>query len=126
MAPPSPEIFLNPKFKSSDFKGGLILFQYAQQNSDLHRVLLDSDRIVTKTVIQFAKDALLMDAGPLSNFDILGDLIANHITTSMLTMVQWWLDSDMAYSPEEMSEHLYQLVISPVRNMLLQMSVNKP
>ncbi len=39
------------------------------------------------------------------------EVIANHVATSMLALIRWWLNSEMKYSPEQMATIHCELII---------------
>jgi AcrR family transcriptional regulator len=46
-------------------------------------------------------------------------LVADYMAGSLLTMLKWWLDHDMPYTPEQMNALFYQLVLPGVQATLL-------
>ncbi len=120
MAPPPPELFVDPDFSSAQFTDMSVLFQHVQKHSDLYRVLLDSDRTIIQTVITFAQQNILSKYIAWSELNVPKDMIANHLIAAPLAMVRWWLEAGMPYSPEEMGEYAFRLVVLPTRDMVLQ------
>ena len=47
-------------------------------------------------------------------------IIANHMVSSTFALVRWWLDTDMAESPEVMGEIRSRLITQPVLDIILQ------
>ncbi len=45
------------------------------------------------------------------------ELIAYHTTIGILGMIKWWLDHDMPYSVERMSELFYELIVKPLERL---------
>jgi AcrR family transcriptional regulator len=45
-------------------------------------------------------------------------IVANHITGAWVTLLRWWLDSKMPYTPERMEEIFQQLVMPGVEGAL--------
>lgn len=41
-------------------------------------------------------------------------ILVDYVANSVLTLLRWWLDHDMPYSPEQMDEFFYHLVIPGV------------
>jgi len=50
-----------------------------------------------------------------SDFDIPLPILANFIAGSFLTLLKWWLENKMIYSPEEMDKIFKSLTISGIR-----------
>ena len=56
----------------------------------------------------------------LPNSPVPPDLVANHVVTSMLACIRWWLKNELPYPPEEMGTYATQLIMQPVQQMLLK------
>jgi len=101
-------------------KMGTLLFVYVRANRDLCRVLLDSTN--TMALLRPVQDMGLREAelmfGPSVDCQILVDLAVNHLMTSLVMLIRWWLDHDMAYSPEKMGQVAAELIIRPVIKVL--------
>jgi hypothetical protein len=52
------------------------------------------------------------------NFKVPVPILANFVAGSFLTLLKWWLDNKMIYSPEQMDEMLQRLIIPAVQNCL--------
>jgi hypothetical protein len=46
-------------------------------------------------------------------------ILANHLSTSLLSLLTWWLDNEMPYTPEEMEE-MFQQMVKPGVDMILR------
>ena len=110
----------DPETQPTDLPEGAILFRHVQENSDLYRVLLSSDRTLVQSVKAFAIQEFKTDYGELPYAEIPADIIINHLVSAMIAMLRWWLDNDMIYSPEEMRVFSFRLIIEPARIMILQ------
>jgi AcrR family transcriptional regulator len=122
MAPPSFEYFSDPNVQVIDLPDGAVLFQHVQENSDLYRVLLFSNRGLVQPLKVFVVQEFKANFGALLDTDIPFNIIANHLISAMITLLRWWLENDMCYSPEEMGEYAFQLIIQPVRDLVLNAS----
>jgi AcrR family transcriptional regulator len=120
MAPPPLELFTNPNLQAADLPDGAILFRHVQENSDLYRVLLFSDRTLIQPLKAFAIQEFKATYRSLPETDIPFDIIINHMVSAMITLLRWWLENDMAYSPEVMGEYAFRLIIQPARELLLE------
>ena len=120
MSPPPLEFFINPNVQASDLPGGAYLFRHVQENSDLYRVLLFSDRSFVQPLKAFAIQEFKANFGSVIKTDIPFDIIANHLVSAMITLTRWWLENDMSISPEVMGEYSFRLIIQPVRDMVFQ------
>jgi AcrR family transcriptional regulator len=120
MAPPPLEFFVAPDSQAADLFDRTVLFQHVKKHSDLYRVLLLSDRSLVLPLKAVAIQEFKANYGPLIETDIPFDIIVNHMVSAMITMLRWWLDSDMPYSPVEMGEYASRLIIQPTRDLILQ------
>ena len=120
MGPPSFELFLDPNTQAADLPDSKILFQHVQENSDLYRVLLFSDRGLVQPLKAFAIQEFKASYSALLETDIPFDILVNHMVSAMITLLRWWLENDMCYSPDEMGEYALSLIILPTRDLILQ------
>ena len=121
MSPPSPEVLVDPNFSAAEFTQGVVLFQHVKENSDLYRVLLRSDRTVIESLLEFATKETEADLRRVVKDGVSIEILANHMTWTIMALVRWWLDNDMPYSVEEMGEYSFRLVVKPVREMILEL-----
>jgi AcrR family transcriptional regulator len=120
MTPPPLESFIDPNFKASDLPNSAILFRHAQENSNLYRVLLFSDRTLIQPIKAFAIQEFMANYSQLLETEIPFDIIANHMVSAMIALLRWWLDNDMSVTPEIMGEYSFRLIIKPIHEMILQ------
>lgn len=120
MAPPPLEFFTDPDAQADVLIDGTVLFRHVQEHRDLYRVLLFSDRNIVQPSKEFAIQEFKAIYGSLIDTEIPFDIIANHMVSAMITLLRWWLDSDMSYSPEEMGEYSFRLIIQPTRDLIIQ------
>ena len=97
-------------------KMGAHLFEYVRENRDLCRVLLDSTN--TMALLRPLEEMGLQEAermfGPSKESQMRVDLAVNHLMSSIVMMIRWWLDHDMPYEPEKMGQILADLIIRPI------------
>ncbi len=120
MVPPQPELLTSPNYKETELKNAVVLFKHVQEHSDLYCVLLRSERNIIDSVMTFAIQTFEANIGSSIEADIPIEIIANHIASSTLALVRWWLDTDMCYPPEVMGEYLVRLIAQPTRDLFLQ------
>jgi AcrR family transcriptional regulator len=120
MVPPKPELLSYPDYRVIEIKNAVVLFKHVQEHSDLYCLLLRSERNIIESVKAFATQAIEANIGAFIDPDIPIEIIANHIASSTLALVGWWLDKDMCYSPEVMGEYLVHLVAQPTRELFMQ------
>ncbi|GAB4274440.1 MAG: TetR/AcrR family transcriptional regulator [Candidatus Promineifilaceae bacterium] len=119
---------IRPLLKQSLLAGdkvqGRILFEEAQQNSDLYRMILSGQGgMVLHARLQSRMAGLIgemletMVMGGESPIEI--SLLAHYLTGIILSMVQWWLENDMPHSPDYMAAVMQQLVRPGMERVLL-------
>ena len=94
---------------------GRLIFEYIQEKSDLTRILLKSQgvtrvrkRVVRNVAVIFQKSCMPLAK---SNNQVMVAITANHIATSLLSLIEWWLDNKMTPSPSEMGKVYKSLII---------------
>lgn len=100
----------NPEFISY-----VNIFEHAQQNKNLYRVMLGSQgsSLLTNRVQEYLVSDFVQD---MKNFDVYNQLdlpqeISAHIITGALfSLLVWWLETPNQYSPAEMAEMLCKVL----------------
>ncbi len=96
-------------------KVGDTLFNHVEQNQNIFRFLLldDSLHFVLDPVMSQAcqKSKTLLSALPQEN--ISADIAANHIITSVFSLMRWWLENDLRHSSQKMGAIFTDLIIKP-------------
>lgn len=98
-------------------------FQHAQENHRLFKSLIwgsGSDFIVramhNHMDVHF-ENMLQEKLGSLTN-PVLVKMVAHQITGTMMTLLHWWLDQKMPFSPQEMDTYFHDLVVPGVEQVL--------
>jgi len=94
---------------------GRLIFEYIAQKADLFRILFKSQsvtrirkKVVRNIAITFQKSCLpIAQSGNATTTAML----SNHIATSLLALIEWWLDNKMRPSPVEMGKVYKSLII---------------
>ncbi len=94
------------------------LFEHAKVNNNLYRVLLDSRSGMWETIMDFACKAAILNMQKSPNHSIPTEIVANHIVSSLISMIRWWLDHDMPYSPDQMGGYANQLLLNPTMHAI--------
>ena|SRR5258708_2451806 len=95
---------------------GVLLFRYVQEQSEVVRVLLRSHALL-QPVIKIATQNILNEHTPLPGSAVPLEIAAYHIVTSSISLIQWWLDRQMPYPPEQMGAIYYELILRPTSTM---------
>jgi len=94
---------------------GRLIFEYIGQKADLFRILFKSQSVtrIRKKVIQNIAVIFQKSCLPLAR---LGNptataILSNHIATSLLALIEWWLDNKMKPAPTQMGKVYKSLII---------------
>lgn len=94
---------------------GKLIFEYISQKSDLFRILFKSQSVtqVRKKVVRNISTIYQKSCSPLQVANSLIPIHAatNHIATSLLALIEWWLDNKMSPSPSQMGRIYRSLII---------------
>jgi len=94
---------------------GRLIFEYVQQNANLFRILFKSQSVtrVRKKVVQNIAAIFQKSCLPLtrSNNQVTVAITSNHIATSLLSLIEWWLDNKMIPSSAQMGRVYKSLII---------------
>jgi AcrR family transcriptional regulator len=107
---------------SNGISDGMVIFQHIYEHRTLYRVLLRS--METIQVRQRVTDMIAgINQKRCQSLDLPDGLIplpvaANHIASSLLALIEWWLVHDMPYSIEQMAQIYDQLILAPTLSSL--------
>jgi hypothetical protein len=107
---------------------GRLIFEYIRQESDLFRILLKSQSVsrIRKSVIQNISMMFQNSCGFLqrSNSHIPANIASNHMATSLLALIEWWLENKMSPPPPQMGKIYKALIVdAPSAWSLLQSAI---
>jgi AcrR family transcriptional regulator len=94
---------------------GKLIFEYINQNSDLFRILLKSQSVtrIRKSVIQniatMYRDSCSFLQRP--NSHVPANMASNHMATSLLALIEWWLENKMSPPAAQMGKIYKALII---------------
>jgi AcrR family transcriptional regulator len=92
-----------------------IIFRFVQENQDIFRVILlgRGMRFCLAPIIEHVQGQAASIMSDLSGQGIPVEIAANHLVTSMFSLMRWWLANDMAYSPAQMGAIAAALIVQP-------------
>jgi AcrR family transcriptional regulator len=94
---------------------GRLIFEYIGQNADLFRILIKSQSVtrVRKKVVRNIAVIFQKSCLPLarSGNSVATAIMSNHIATSLLSLIEWWLDNKMTPPPAQMGKVYKSLII---------------
>jgi AcrR family transcriptional regulator len=94
---------------------GRLIFEYIGQKADLFRILFKSQSVtrVRKKVVRNIAVIFQKSCLPLarSGNQTATAMLSNHIATSLLALIEWWLDNKMNPAPAQMGKVYKSLII---------------
>jgi len=94
---------------------GRLIFEYIEQKADLFRILLKSQSVtrVRRKVVGNIAAIFQKSCVPLERLgnQVTINIASNHIATSLLSLIEWWLENNMNPSPAEMGKVYKSLII---------------
>ena len=94
---------------------GKLIFEYIEQKADLFRILFKSQSVtrVRKKVVQNIAVIFQKSCLPLarSGNQTTTAILSNHIATSLLALIEWWLDNNMQPASAQMGKVYKSLII---------------
>jgi len=106
---------------------GRLIFEYIEQKADLFRILLKSQSVtrVRNKVLRNIATIFQKSCAPLtrSNNPVTVNILSNHIATSLLALIEWWLDNKMNPAPAEMGKVYKSLIIDSTVGTVNTLSV---
>ncbi len=93
---------------------GLLIFRHVQDNEALYRSILDSPVFARRLRLLFTAHIARhmqqhMDAIPNPVIEL--EVAANHVATSLIGLVEWWLEKEMSLPIEQMARVYDRLII---------------
>ena len=105
----------------------LMAFQHVANHADLYRILLKNEKsdriferirkIITQAISEFMRSKAESDPIPIL-FEAPIDLLASCFSGALLSCVDWWLEQELSYSPEEMTYMFQRLFFPGARKIL--------
>lgn len=94
---------------------GRLIFEYAGQKADLFQILFKSPSVarVRKKVVRNIAATFRQSCLPLarSGHPTATAMLSHHIATSLLALIEWWLDNRMEPAPAQMGKVYKSLII---------------
>lgn len=109
---------------------GTLIFRYIREHSEVVYVLLSSrgsSAMVRRSIETGTQSVFSQNTFPFSESLVPPEIAANHLVTSTISLIQWWIEHKMPYSPEQMGMIYQELIAHPTYAASLQnTAVTKP
>lgn len=108
-------------------KPNLLVFQHVADNAELYRIVLHGEGALKvierlRSIIISAVNAMarskIEQEGVRVNLKVPLEVLANYYAGSLMGMINWWLENDMPYTPEEMKEMFNKMFKPGLLNIL--------
>jgi AcrR family transcriptional regulator len=105
---------LHPPPEESPVTAAIKIFEFVQSHTELARVLLGSkgkDDLIQRLIANKQYFA------PSAASNIPPEIVTNHFMSASIEMIQWWLDHDMPYPPDQMGRIFATLILLPSQEL---------
>lgn len=106
---------------------GRLIFEYIGRKADLFRILLKSQSVtrIRRKVVRNIAAVFQKSCVPLERLrnQTTIEMASNHIATSLLSLIEWWLGNNMKPSPTEMGKVYKSLIIDSTVGAVSSLSV---
>jgi hypothetical protein len=106
---------------------GRLIFEYIEQKADLFRILLKSQSVtrVRRKVVGNIAAIFQKSCAPLARLGnrVTISIASNHIATSLLSLIEWWLENDKNPPPTEMGKVYKSLIIDSTVGAVRSLSI---
>ena len=101
----------------------LHLFRHAESNYSLYKAMMGGKGIdvVVETGTGYLQIYLQEQIKPLASNNkpqVPMPVLINYLTGALMSLLRWWLDNDMPYSPEKMDEMFHKMAMPGVWDVL--------
>ena len=92
---------------------GTLIFRYVQAHNEVVLVLLSSrgSSTLLRRIIEAGTQSVFRQNASLAECRVPTEIAAHHLITSTISLIQWWIEHEMPYSPEQMGS-IYQTLIA--------------
>ncbi len=100
---------------------GTLLFRYVQAHSEMIQVLLRSQRSASlmPRIIEEGMRSFLQQHTVRLQSSVPIEIVAHHLITASVSLIQWWLEHAMPYPPEQMGRIYCDLIVLPTTGMIV-------
>lgn len=106
----------------SDYQQALVMYQYIEENHRIYQVFVTLPRnseLISK-VHEVISDSVLAAYRPIDENKIPMEVAVNHIVTSIIELIRWWINHDMKLTAEQMATIQSELVVKATEYVALE------
>ena len=94
---------------------GTLIFRYVQEHNEVVLVLLSSrgSSVLVRRITEAGTQSVFNQNPSLNESHIPPEVAAHHLVTSTISLIQWWVEHEMPYSPEQMGVIYKDLIAHP-------------
>lgn len=106
---------------------GTLVFRYVQAHNEVVHVLLSSrsSSTMVRKIIEAGTQSVFSQNALLAESSVPPEIAANHLVTSTISLIQWWLEHEMRYTPEQMGLIYQELIAQPTHAAAFELSNGK-
>jgi AcrR family transcriptional regulator len=117
----------DPKTENKPAPPLLMAFQHVANHADIYRILLQNEKsdriferirkIIMEAITDFMQRKAKSDPIPILS-EVPIELLAAYFSGALLSCVDWWLEQELSYTPEEMTLMFQRLFFPGARKIL--------
>ncbi|HXR66033.1 MAG TPA: TetR/AcrR family transcriptional regulator [Ktedonobacteraceae bacterium] len=94
---------------------GTLIFRYVQEHNEVVLVILSSSgsSALVRRIIEAGTQSVFNQNAPVAESRIPPEIAANHLVASTISLIQWWIEHEMPYPPEQMGMIYQELIARP-------------
>lgn len=110
------------------YEQALVTFEYIKRNSRVYRVFISipRDSELATTVYEVIEANVRKYYVARDENYIPMEIAINHIVTSIIELIRWWVVNDMSYSTQQMATIQSELIIKATEQVALERIDNQP
>ncbi|HTK07936.1 MAG TPA: TetR/AcrR family transcriptional regulator [Ktedonobacteraceae bacterium] len=113
------DLLSSPAASTNPTTIGTFLFRYVQEHSEVVRVLLGSLSL-RQHLIEQTTQTTMSEHTALPGSVVPLEVAAQHIVSSTIALIEWWLRHQMPYAPERMGQIYEELISRPTSAVAFQ------
>ncbi|MGB7338880.1 MAG: TetR/AcrR family transcriptional regulator [Phototrophicaceae bacterium] len=121
------DLMLRRKLEMTDGDApSLPAFKHVEEYADLYKSLLGEkgvSSVINRILTYIARIGeqqyrMLLDDEAEEDLPVPIEVAARHLAGAMFSMVSWWIEQDMPYTPEEMAQYFHRLTVPSIMSAL--------